>query len=1279
MSVSSFGFPVSGSGSSKTQNTRPKTQNPGSKTQSTRYKMIILLIFALLAIMIISAGCIEKTKKLGCCAKVNASKDEGCYFYNISSNDTNNMYVNLYSVTNGCNLTTGYCNVTIYGKPAQIPICSDDNLTACVKPNCTAMACGDFTYRPRVAPGLVSEDDYSDATPTENASESLQGLYNAQCRFLSVDSKLAATMKTSSASLNSFRLGIGQDFDEYDLYKNYFPMSDRFCGVNSQGTVDRYMNYIDSSYKAFDPSQISENCINDSKILGPFTFGNSSDLVLPEKSSYKFALSYRYDLNSSESFDFYKVFHPNVIYKKLDKKFYRKVLSSEYADDFYSASAVRAPFECNSQSSECMSGSCSTDYYSRGVALIAESGGTDTEVPVDCNVITDTAGNNGVVCYPTLSVTKSSTKGGEPTVTYARVSYKPFVFEVKQDNYGANEIMRVDESNPTCACSDHDDWDDNCRCELNVEWDNFFDHDINEMKILYEGKYTQIRTMPDSWGINITKNDDTVNKTLYVGSQTGYPPAAQIWFPGTNFSYGGQQYVGIAVIDEEDFKNTYFAKYCGLFDNSSNYLKVDLTDKTVWQNLMDSFYPYFSARMDYIGRTDWGQDGCGERTDDFDLVISSIPWMPAYRKYGGESLQVTGTGSPAIYEYLNRNIYDKSSKIVGMDSCTVRQYVDEHSDNHGGYESEDLHDDGDLFVYEALWPKTIFLLKATNDSSGNEKIGKCKLATKYQMPDLRTYGWCEPCTLTTLAYQKVTTREPYLPVYNFDLSTSKLASICKSGGTCYAPWISDIGDYSSIDIDSVGAPRTVPEASLMKERLGNYLKSGIMPVLDLSDESNWNRSNSDGSANYSEYDFKRLLSNAGAMVVVVDQVGSGDSMLEKQSLILNRTNLIRNYCWRCLTAVHITHSDNEDFNDTIKDLFADPYVKYNVDLVTTGYNTAAVSDIYNTTMTDDEKAEAVVMDMSTLGQMSLQKDKPLLITQFFVSKDEHWDESNYNILFDKIIEQQDKLVNSGVIGIIYSPVRDTGANWGLVDNSTGAKTAKFCALEQASTLTGTTRAYAQFTKTSAYSSMNCTKCTTLDSALGKCNTTCENGVKCTLPSGASSSLYKCPDGGVVSPCVRCDQMSGYIYCNKTYVNGTKTCYKIDPGAVDSDIFGDVIGGLKKPDKCCINDSYGNNYTYTKKLLSNVVSTPIIYPKGGNKSLDCGFSSSGMFSISGAFCGIKLPISNYDMECALVSSSDASKIPSDCIYIESGRNYAISAAITETSVGEWASKVTKITK
>ena len=1272
MSVSSVQYPVSSFEFPESGSECPKTQNP-------KHKMIFLLIFAILVTMIIFAGCLEKTKKLGCCAKVNASKDEGCYFYNISSNDTNNMYVNLYSVTNGCNLTTGYCNVTIYGKPAQIPICSDDNLTACVKPNCTAMACGDFTYKPRIAPGVVSEEDYSDATPTENATESLQGLYGAQCRFLSVDSKLAATMKTSSASLNSFRLGIGKDFDEYDLYKNYFPMSDKFCGINSQGTVDRYMNYIDSSYKAFDPSQISENCINDSKILGPFTFGNSSDLVLPEKSSYKFALSYRYDLNSSESFDFYKVFHPNAIFKKLDKKFYRKVLSSEYADDFYSASAVRAPFECNSQSSECLSGYCNTEYYSRGVALIADSSGTETEVPVDCDVITDTSGSKGVVCYPTISVDKSTTKGGEPTVTYARVSYKPFVFEVYQDNYGRGDIMEIAADDPYCGCSDYnEDWEDDCRCELNVEWRDFFDNEQNYLKILYEGSYTQIRTMPDAWGINITTNEeDETTKTTYIGSQTGFPPAAQIWFPGMNFTYNNKQYIGIAVIDEDDFKNTYFAKYCGI--TSTDYEKVDLSDKTVWEDLMKSFYPYFEARMDYIGGADWGKDGCGERTDDGDLVISSIPWIPAYRKYGGEALQVTGTGSPAIYEYLNRNIYDKSTKIIGMDKCTIRQYVDEHDDNEGGYDSEDLHGDEDAFVYEALWPKTIFLLKATNDSSGNEKIGKCKLASKYKMPDLRTYGWCEPCTLTTLAYQKVTTREPYLPVYDYDLSVSKLSSICKSGGTCYAPWITDIGDYSSIDISSVGAPRTEPEASLMKERLGNYLKSGIMPVIDLSDESNWNRSNSDGSTNYSEYDFKRLLSNAGAIVVVVDQVGSSDSMLEKQSLILNRTNLIRNYCWRCLTAVQIIHSDNEDFNDTIKDLFADPYVKYNVDLVTIGYNTASVGNIYNTTMTDDEKAEAVVMDMSTLGQISLQKDKPLIITKFFASKDEHWDESNYGILFSKIIEQQDKLVNGGVIGIIYSPVRDVGADYGLVDNSTGTKSAKFCALEQASTLLGTTRSYAQFMKTSAYASMNCTKCNSLDTVLGKCNTTCENGVKCTLPYGASSSQYKCPDGGVVSPCTLCNQMSGYIYCNKTFVNGTKTCYKIDPGAVDSDIFGDVIGGLKKPEKCCINDSYGNNYTYTKKLLSNVVSTPIIYPKGGNKSLDCGFSSSGMFSISGAFCGIKLPISNYDMECKLVSASDASKIPSDCIYIESNQNYAISAAITETSVGEWATKALKITK
>jgi hypothetical protein len=1291
--------------------------------------LITLIIF--LGILLVLSGCLQKTQKLGCCIKANATTDNKCVLYNMSDD----KFYDLYSKTlDDCNSTLpGYCNVSIGTKTALIPICSDDTLTKCIKQNCTAMVCGDFTYKPRIAPGVVSQDDFEEMVPPESEEETVQGLYNAQCRFYAMDSKLKARMRSSNSLINRFRFGIGGSFDEFDLYKNYFPMSDKYCALNPLGKVDRYMNYLGGDLNAFNPvTEITENCINDSDILAPFTFGNSTKYptsVLPEKSSYKFGESIKYVYEAVGESALSPILTNAATYKEIDRTFYRKQLSLIYAREFYN-SAARAPFECDMQANDCMSGLCKNDFYTRGSSVITDSAGNEMEVATDCNPGTGPDGKSWLLCMPTKSVSFGAT-GTAPTYNFAKISLKPASFTLQPSILKKTKII-----------------DGTVDDDFVYPFDHIYYCEGTSNCPVFANKWYETSTMPNSLSWSFKPDKDCAdtetdgNSVVYCPPDMSggkFPPAGQIVFFGRDdinftdeFGTNHKNIIGYAVVDPGEFEKTLFAKNCGLFEPitveyfypgpgevfdplfdefedcktdcnnkcgidctdycnkkvnldqeppsaciyaeqiipNPNFVRVDfstdnLTDfEMQWERLTAAFEPIWKDRLQYLAANDW------DRGDNSDVAWSSMFWMPGYTGYsGGYDIPFIGGGdshqkpyyatSPVAQYAISHNFFDvKTPSLTIPDAKGLISGTRNHPSRIPPY------------AYDALVPKYVYLLKSKN-IGGSEKIGKCDIVNN--MPKTKQYGWCESCTVNTFAYQEITTKKnPYLPAFEID-STLKVTNLCSFnkesewvGGfigrlettyyaKCYAPGISDISDYDDQDLTKTGSPRTEPEASLIKERLEEYLKSGIMPVLDIAGENNWDLTSPyaterellgtfpivyEESFKFSEYDFKRLLGNNGAMVVIVDSL-DGDSISESdRSRVLNRTNLVRSYCWRCLTAVDIPAPDNKSFETKVTQLFADLRMQRNVDILTHSYVTSKIT--YNSSATDSENAQAVFDNMASYGRTSLKKTgKPLLFKSFDVPEIDPWDESNYEILFRKIIEDEGELVKAGVIGVIYSPARGSPYGLkGLVDTSsgTGVKTPKFCALEKATSLLASTAQRAQFAKSTALSSMNCTACTSIDKALGDCNITCGNGVNCTLPEGAAESNYMCPKGTVIETCKLCNATFGTFLCNKTYVNGTLEKLAYSSNDVNSDLYGDMIGGLKKPDKCCLRDSSGYNYTYVKHLVASAVNAPIIFPKNADPNADCGMASSSAISTSGQFCGVKLPVQDYDIECVFDKKS-----------------------------------------
>lgn len=313
------------------------------------------------------------------------------------------------------NLTT--CNVTVYriGKNGRsplttkddegnevidykiIPICSDRE-TKCIQSNCTAMVCGPFKYDPTPLPGYgdlntlmdkmkkdASEKGEFKGLPTKKDKEQAAQLYNTECLFFPMDTKLQRVFEnTKGSNMNIFRIGIGKSFEEYKHYKYFFPISDVYCNVNSMvdAAKDRYMNYLlsDDEYKLKKSGSLKRTpvdkvtddgfCLVDeeSPFLG-YHYGKGKENFGVEQrfftlSDNKNIPDYKTITTTSEIDD--GAFVDEEIDKDFYKNFLRYIYRSEIAKGMKSDPPIPAPYECELPT-DCYSGYCNTQDYFRGL------------------------------------------------------------------------------------------------------------------------------------------------------------------------------------------------------------------------------------------------------------------------------------------------------------------------------------------------------------------------------------------------------------------------------------------------------------------------------------------------------------------------------------------------------------------------------------------------------------------------------------------------------------------------------------------------------------------------------------------------------------------------------------------------------------------------------------------------------------------------------------------------------------------------------------------------
>ena len=693
---------------------------------------------------------------------------------------------------------------------------------------------------------------------------------------------------------------------------------------------------------------------------------------------------------------------------------------------------------------------------------------------------------------------------------------------------------------------------------------------------------------------------------------------------------------------------------------TDSFYRIDFDEPgdDTWQTMMDIFTPYFKDRGENgIMATNF-DDGCGKWITNTDAIISSTPWIVNYRKvvHGAvDELYLSSTSAQAIRE---RNLFSRDTiDTMGTSSCELRSTTPHPAFwAFGGF-------DDDEWYYDIAYAKNIYLIRY---QPGSERIGRCAVDDNTYLPVVNTYGWCEPCTTSTLAYQEISaTDRVYMPAYTANVEDDEyddLETLCElkydydwegigeisytDNVSCFNQHVPDISDYKE-SIGSVGSPRTIPEATIMKERLGNYMKSGILPVLDMSNETNWDIENPDGGQGFTvfwfsfdfgsedeflEYDFEGLLGEMGAAVIIVETIDEVPDT-EKVNEIVERAATVRENCFGCLAAVQVNDAeDTEELSDMLSELLSHPSGQMNIDLVTFSYEVSDHDDI--------ETAEGIVQNMEDYGRTILTtpdegRGKPSMIVGFNVRDDDNrWDDEH---LFNTIVTSQDELIKAGITGIIYSPVRGSGQKTLVdVDGGVGTKKDKFCAMQGAMERMSQSPPTAIFTRVNAQN-VTCQKCTGIEITLGQCSMTCDDGNECDMPEDASESFYKCPDNSVTEDCPLCTDLSGEYNCILRYVNGSEVPITGNLDDLDSDIWMDVIGGLSKPDRCCLekqlNETESLKYSYYSTSLEGAINKPIVFPKSGDPNLDCGMGDMSDLSQLSSFCNINnIPIKEYDIEC-----------------------------------------------
>ncbi len=926
-----------------------------------------LLIAAVLALSSLY-GCLETNKDFTCCLRHYANDTGKCKMYN--STDPNNP-LDLSAKTNWCNMTANVCNVTtkdqkvtgfwpnIVLSPAEhslIPICTELGPQQCIDPKCRVMVCGDFEFRPKVPPTV---EDSQKAASKQSGSSAIN-LYHGQCQFLPMDYKLAGIMKNSQGYLSRFRIGLGTTFDEYAKYSAFFPISDKFCNINTLGTIDRFQNYLVPAQMKFDPlTGINDSCVSDQDPaqappplkLGNLNLGPTNQPVTGYKMAgfireVSFPVS---DINTN---------YFMTPYSRPDPKFYATELQKRYLDDAYNytmwvihvndklkdakipkaslstdcskcaglcdqvpacmdatiygercktdwanydkyleekaaaeaevtkalgerpKAAPKALYECDpNRPSECLSSRCSTDDYNRVNLFVSGQ-----EVALPCTLSTVQAPNYDKMFEPNLSAVLpqdgktvyDSDLGSlmAPYDTYDVLRCEPttdITFDTPGSSVATHHLAQA-----SYKAAGSDQYTEGTAGDI----------------VLFS--YDKARYPADH--IYLKYKTDITNTPQDTICSSGESCAGKY---EADYSNTGKPVIGYTVMNGQDFPNTLFARLCQL-NSSTDYEVVKINNDTVCGE--DTHAPLGSCMVAWetpggsVGNSQkncYHTMGCVAQGGGSDAVAFFFATGCAIQGQGScNNPEISPNladsyyglsrtfGSGALYNGISTSWQDFPAEIRPQflnDLQAMHARPDDKNDFQSNrymclspeYPGQQTQADSspDCVADIPNAPKEIVLIHS---------LGACDYDLKPgTFPKLKEYGWCDSCTLASMAYQKVDRLDiPYIPLnevgyssttgnpknytYQFQkgpavFDASQLADSFNSSPICTWQPVddnnklafmrcntsTDFKPYHKQDPGNIHAPQEEPEATYLKMQMARFQQSGAIPILDLSDDADW--------------------------------------------------------------------------------------------------------------------------------------------------------------------------------------------------------------------------------------------------------------------------------------------------------------------------------------------------------------------------------------------------------------------------------------------------------
>jgi hypothetical protein len=1273
----------------------------------------LALLALALAVTLFLSGCADNTFNT-CCLRefvptgICKVRDGASYIdytitrcpYDITSVAGNNTCEINYVLNNGTTIVT---NFTICARPSPDP---------CEKKNCTAMICGVGKYNPQ--PTMSAKDAQSadtgktsyDSSFGKPSLEEETMLYQTTCSFLPLNTKVVQKIKRSRGRLwiNTLRFGVGKTFSEFEEARNYFPMSDELCYGKKVGLLkERYMNYYnytDAYCTPYAPAQPRSFCpmfglyFSDTPSCEAYC-GTGACTDLPSED--KFKCSTRFLTESACT----------SVCGQACKFFAMRYLCKDSATGTVFGrynNITGCQYECRAPNVPA-GYSCQPEYTSPAgpgyyicPAEFDNPACTGACSAADCTPLTR------YYCYADGGLHPSRVACTQQCRLYDNTectNTNPPFFTGPDGKYEYS----VDSAWGARKC----DRDGDNRCESTCT--GYEGRPYNSGDPEFSGPYCN--KISNSVEVNAAyyRNDlvRQYNRTYW----SGFEDSEGNWVQGAPFecASGSQCYSGYCNKEGGHVRDTCVPRYdeggyeidCACHPTSSGGTKCDLPVP----------FSYLKLKEVCI----WGSWCTGIWADKGVQRVDSVTFDRDGTEVVGYHPIYESSNNPNNYPTSEGYLLDPSSPYrwkLATD-CGISSYVVDPNPNSGpaGYSEYDPT----VFIYHGMKrckhlicsfimpcgfyppcililyvpygmyypsfdlasgqvletdPRRVMFMRDTSYLANNaphvhrftldpttafsDPAATCK--SDDNQPMVATHGWCEPCTYSTLAYQKIENHPggTYCPWYrqrrsnedHLDYGWLDRTSSCPSasffnergmrcnsnslpgltGGQCrgYLTW-----------------PNMYPDYAYLNQKLDNYLKSGVMPVVDTRQLAlycphwriNWASftmetyysPDCNNAVPGTELDeFVGWFDNKGAMINLLGDLG--DTGKASTKLVMSS-----GVCPRCINAFSVSNIAGDPATRETRwgniqsqlDLFfgrQDPPTLYSDPTFTEP--AGELAEIIAVEYADPPSSQcgnysAAVTDIADFARlMNRRYRKPILVFNFQVNRNCAIGDIRNQLGY--LFNNTNELSNSGTIGVIYQ-------NWAPIDgpNSvlepSGAQGELFCSLQQNSQkMVGVTQA-SVYLKTHAEQQCMCEPCTDYEVVHGLCTRTCEAGGVCQIPHGGTiAASWRCPGQCIrAQTCRLCTDLpdTKLVSCIITTKFETIATPPQRIKDLNPRLDKDIIASLPPDEKCCFEeaDPEGNpppggapapetKYTYIKKEGTRQDLEQLIYSRTGNPTQVC---------------------------------------------------------------------------